>query len=652
MTQTDQSIFIISDNRKSGLLAEILSGQGYCLFHASPKDDISALVNHAGPDLVLIDIERSIRSGIKICRSLKREKISEAIPVIITAMLPDLQDKEDAFKAGCSDFITKPFSFAEVIVRIKNSLLIRKNMESLEQIVDIQTKQLKAEKERFSKLFLSSPDATCLIRLSDRCMIDLNPSFEIMFGYPKEKCVGRGFDELNLFADSQIKDVMFDLQGSQKPVKDFEGRAIRACGEIFDVSVSSDATTIGEESCLIAIIRDISARKASEKERRVLEDQLQQARKLESIGTLAGGIAHDFNNILSVIIGYTQLAMLHIQNDRETCGKLGQVLAASSRAKDLTSQILMFCRKETRELKPLNVQIIAKEVLKFLRSSFPSTIKITQDIALDCDMILADPTQIHQVIMNICTNAFHAMKQTGGTLDVSLKQVELNQPDAIGLVYLKPGQYIRIQVSDTGCGIPKDTLHRIFEPYYTTRPKGEGTGLGLAVVHGIVTGLKGGITVESDPGTKTMFQLFFPVVPPLGKEDPEEILTALPTGKERILFVDDDPILVAVNQMQLEAFGYTVTGVSDSPTALELFQKNPDGFDLVITDMTMPDMTGDVLAGKILGIRPEIPIILATGYSEKINPERAEARGIRGYLNKPFLQRHLAFKIRELLDQN
>ncbi|WP_051957789.1 ATP-binding response regulator [Desulfobacter vibrioformis] len=652
MTQTAQSIFIISDNRKSGLLAEILSGQGYCLFHASPKDDISTLVNHAGPDLVLIDIERSIRSGIKICRSLKREKISKAIPVIITAMLPDLQDKEDAFKAGCSDFITKPFSFAEVIVRIKNSLLIRKNMESLEQVVDIQTKQLKAEKERFSKLFLSSPDATCLIRLPDRCMIDLNPSFEIMFGYSKEKCVGRGFDELNLFADSQIKEVMFDLQGSQKPVRDFEGRAIRACGEIFDVSVSSDAATIDEESCLIAIIRDISARKASEKERKVLEDQLQQAHKLESIGTLAGGIAHDFNNILSVIIGYTQLAMLHIKNDRETCGKLEQALAASSRAKDLVSQILMFCRKETRELKPLNVQIIAKEVLKFLRSSFPSTIKIKQDIAPDCDMILADPTQIHQVIMNICTNAFHAMKQSGGTLDVSLKQVELSDPPAAGLVYLKPGQYIRIQVSDTGSGIPKDTLHRIFEPYYTTRPKGEGTGLGLAVVHGIVTGLKGGITVESDPGKKTMFQLFFPVVPPLEKKSPEEILTVLPRGNERILFVDDDPILVEVNQMQLEAFGYTVTGVSDSLTALEFFRKDPDGFDLVITDMTMPDMTGDVLAGKILEIRPEIPIILATGYSEKINPERAEAKGIRGYLNKPFLQRHLAFKIRELLDQN
>lgn len=652
MTQTDQSIFIISDNRKSGLLDEILSDQGYCLFHASPNDDLSTLVNHTGPDLVLIDIEQSIRWGIKICRSLKTKKISGAIPVIITATLPDLQDKEDAFKAGCSDFITKPFSFAEVVVRIKNSLLIRKNMASLEQVVDIQTKQLKTEKERFSKMFLSSPDAICLIRLSDKCMIDLNPSFEIMFGYPKEKCAGRGFKALNLFADNQIKDVMFDLQEAQTPVRDFEGRAISASGEIFDVSLSSDVTTIDEQSCLIVIIRDISERKASEKKRKMLEDQLQQARKLESVGTLAGGIAHDFNNILSVIVGYTQLAMFHIKNDQETCGKLEQILAASNRAKDLVSQILMFCRQETRELKPLKVQIIAKEVLKFLRSSLPSTIKIRQNIARDCDMILADPTQIHQVIMNICTNAFHAMKQTGGTLDVSLEQVELNEPAAAGLVYLKPGQYIRIQVSDTGCGIPKDTLHRIFEPYYTTRPKGEGTGLGLAVVHGIVTGLKGEITVESDPGKKTMFQVFFPVVPPLEKEGPGEILTALPTGSERILFVDDDPVLVEVNQMQLEAFGYTVTAVSDSLAALGLFKKNPEEFDLVITDMTMPDMTGDVLAGKILEIRPQIPIILMTGYSEKINPEQAGDKGIRGYLTKPFLQRHLAFKIRELLDQN
>ena len=511
--------------------------------------------------------------------------------------------------------------------------------------------QLQATEERCSKMFLSSPDAIVLFRLEDGVVLDVNTTFTQLFQHSRDVSIGKRIRELDLWVDDPIVKTTLSSIKQGRPVRGIEMKGKRASGEIFDVSVSCDGISIDQETCLIALIRNISERKIAEVKNRELERQLHQSRKMESLGTLAGGIAHDFNNILSVIIGYTQLTMSDLSEHKEYIEKLDHVMKASNRAKELVSQILAFSRNDEQELKPLRIQLIVKETIKLLRSSIPSTISIRQAISNDCDMVLADPTQIHQVVMNICTNSYQAMRDKGGQIDITLQQVDIGHGDLCESQYLKPGFHVQLTISDTGPGIPHDLLDRIFEPYYTTKSKGEGTGLGLAVVHGIVTKLNGDIFVKSNPGTLTTFRILLPVVGKSVAKPEKQMKLEIPTGSECILFVDDDEVLVDINKKTLEYFGYQVTAVSSSLEAFNIFQNAPDSFDLIITDMTMPQMTGDKLAEKILGIRPGIPIILATGYSDAINPELAKAKGIKGYLSKPFVQRNLADEIRKCLEK-
>ncbi|NWH05196.1 response regulator [Desulfobacter latus] len=506
--------------------------------------------------------------------------------------------------------------------------------------------KLQSSEARFSKLFFSSPDATVLLRLSDGNIVDVNVAFEKTFGYERQFCRKKSFLSLKPWLDKEITQfILKELQKGNR-VQGLEIQCQRSSGATFDAAISCDTTTIEQEAHLIVIIRDISKRKAAEKEKQALENQLQHARKMESIGTLAGGIAHDFNNILSAIMGYTQLLMASAPDTGEDHQRLNNILTAGRRASDLVSQILTFSRNDVQDLKPLKAQFIVKEALRLLQSSIPATIKIKQNIQNDCGMVLANPTQIHQIIMNSCTNAYHAMKFTGGVLSVSLEQVELSREDIAVKPHLASGPYARISITDNGPGIPKDILDRIFEPYFTTKSKGEGTGLGLATVHGIVTGLKGDITVHSDPGKQTTFQIVLPIVRALEKQAPTTRLKDIPQGNERILLVDDEAFLVDATESILESLGYDVTAMTDSIEAFELFQRSPKAFDLIITDMTMPGMSGDKLAKKIFEITPEIPVILMTGHSDIMNFKKAKAMGIKGYLTKPALRRHLAEEIR------
>ena len=295
--------------------------------------------------------------------------------------------------------------------------------------------------------------------------------------------------------------------------------------------------------------------------------------------------------------------------------------------------------------------MVLKESLKFLRASIPTTIEITQNIDPDCEPVLADSTQMHQIIMNLCTNAYYSMRDSGGIISVSLKTVELFSEDMITMIDLEPGDYVELAISDTGCGISNDDLERIFEPYYTSKPKGEGTGLGLAVVHGIVNSCHGRIIVHSKQGHGTTFQIYLPII-----KEPEEIIQkkgirALPTGNERIIIVDDDNSIAQMLKMVLEKLGYKVTALTDSLNALALFRETPDDFDLVLTDMTMPDMSGDQLAKEILKINPEIPIIICTGFNENITQEKAIAIGVKGLLMKPVTSFELTRTIRTVLEE-
>lgn len=395
--------------------------------------------------------------------------------------------------------------------------------------------------------------------------------------------------------------------------------------------------------------RDISRYKRAQAEKVELEGQLRQAQKMEAIGTLAGGIAHDFNNILSPIIMYTEIALREMQPENALRPYMEQVLKSSRRAADLVKQILTISRQSERQRAMVQLSPMVKESLKLLRASLPATIEIRQEIVSQWDWVLADPTEIYQIIMNLCTNAAHAMADQGGVLTVGLDNVELQQEQTAHGLSLKPGNYLRLSIRDTGCGIRPELLERIFEPYFTTKAVGVGTGLGLALVHGIVENCGGGIIVATEAGKGTTFQILLPLMQ-AEEEGYSEPVKPMSGGKERILLVDDEPDIVMAAQIILKRLGYEVTGLTNAQDALATFGTTPYKFDLVITDLTMPHLTGLDLAYEILALRPDIPIIACTGYGESVTLEKARALGIREILLKPLIPAQLAEKIRQLLD--
>ncbi len=396
---------------------------------------------------------------------------------------------------------------------------------------------------------------------------------------------------------------------------------------------------------------DITNWKKAEKEKMDLELQLGQKQKMEAVGTLAGGIAHDFNNILSALQGYTELSLDDLPADNPVRDNLEQILTCTNRATKLVKQILTFSRKneQEQEKEPVLVSSIVKEVLGMLRSSLPTTIRICRKINTETSKVLANPTQIHQVLLNLCTNASHAMGQTPGTLEVSLDDVHFESQTRIGDEHLEEGCYVKLSVSDTGCGMEPEILKRIFEPFFTTKKLNEGTGLGLPVVHGIVKSHGGAIDVASTPGQGTIFNIYLPRIE---NNDMQEPQPKEPRNKDKkvVLLVDDEEMIVNVTGQILERFGYTVVARTNSLDALEEFQEKPDEFDLVITDQVMPNMTGTELAREILAIRKNLPVILCSGFPEKICREELASIGIKHFIMKPISRQELASIVHEILN--
>ena len=396
---------------------------------------------------------------------------------------------------------------------------------------------------------------------------------------------------------------------------------------------------------------EVSERKQAEEQQSKLEGKLRQSHKMEAIGTLAGGIAHDFNNILWVIMGNTEMSLRKLPEDSPIRARQEEILVASKRAQDLVEQILTFSRQKEQERIPLQIHLIVQEALKLLEATLPSTIKIHQSIDKDSGTVLADPTEIHQIVMNFCTNAFQAMGEKGGLLGVSLGIFNVDSKTMESYPELHEGSYIELTVSDTGCGMNKATLDRIFEPFFTTKDVGEGTGLGLSTVHGIVTALEGAIKIYSEPGNGSTFRVFIPRYDDsLSKEPMTPTGSPELRGHEHILFVDDETQVVSMVREMLEELGYQITTQTTSVRALEQLSEQPDKFDLVITDQAMPDMTGMELAGHILHIRPDIPVILATGFSSLVTEELIKNSGVREHLKKPIVFHDLQGVVRRVLD--
>ena len=472
----------------------------------------------------------------------------------------------------------------------------------------------------------------------------VNPAFQSIAGYTNTEIIGSSLEILK--SGGHEKNYYLAILKELISGTVWKGRVEyrRKNGGTFiaDGGVSPVLNNQGTLSNFVGVFRDIT-------EDLKLDEKFRQTQKMEAIGALAGGIAHDFNNILFPMTGYAEMLMEDLPENSPLQENVNEILTAAHRAKDLVGQILSFSRKDTQEKKAIRVQPIVKEVLKLIRASLPSTIDILRDIDVDCPPVLADPVQIHQVIMNLATNAFHAMEERGGILSVSLK----TQRGGFNEAGMNASTlYVCLKISDTGYGIESSTLNRIFEPYFTTKEMGKGTGLGLSVVHGIIQSHGGEIFVDSLPGKGTTFSVLLPSLKDEMKKTVQTESVQPVGGNEKILLVDDEENICTMSKKMLERLGYFVTVKNSGHEALETFQSAPSRFDLVITDMTMPKMTGDRLSKKLLAIKPDLPIIICTGYSERIDEQSAKEIGVKGFLFKPLVKSDLDAEIRRVIEES
>jgi PAS domain S-box-containing protein len=510
---------------------------------------------------------------------------------------------------------------------------------------------LKESEERLRGILDVTPLPITITRKSDGKYRHVNQAYIKEFGFTWDEALGKTSSELNLFVGSKDRRKLLAIIEAEGRVHDHEMQYRTKDGSLIDVVLFLKPLLLDGEECLLAIVTDVTERKRAEEKRLKHEAQRRQSQKMEAMGTLAGGIAHDFNNMLAAMMGYTELTLQDLPDAGPEAENLKQVLKAGDRAKNLVRQILSFSRQSEQDHVPAELGPIVKEAVKLLRASIPSTIEIRQKFQGGEEGVLADPIQIHQLVMNLCTNSAQAMEEKGGLLQVGLALVDLDRGAAGQNPDLHPGRYLRLTVKDTGVGIDPKTLVRIFDPFFTTKEVDKGTGMGLAVVHGIVEGHGGAITVESQPGRGTTFNVYFPVLE--GAEAPVQLVgkVALSTGTERILLVDDEEALADLGGKTLERLGYSVKTFTSSLRALKYFKAHWEEFDLVITDYTMPKMTGVSLAKEILGIRPGLPIIITTGFSQPLTGEKVRSLGIKRVLRKPLRANRMAQVVREVLDE-
>ena len=645
LTQSVASTLMLLDNKTGELVFSVPTGpkaDELMDIRIPPEKGIAGwVVKHEEP-LLILDVKKDPRFYAEIDKIIGFEtKSIVCVPLKTRTKLIgvlEVINKMDGTSFTEDDLLLLSIFASEAALAIENARVYSELENRLDDLVKTE-RSLRESEEKYRILVENANDAIFIAQ--DDVVKFPNPKAVALTGYSEDALKEIPFADLIHPEDREMVMYQRRLAGEDfSPIVSF--RIVPKNKEVLWVELSTVRIDWEGRPAALNFVRDITHDKK-------IEAQLQQAQKMEAIGTLAGGIAHDFNNILSAINGFTELAYLNVEERSTTKKYLTDALEGCRRAKDLVKQILAFSRQSETEKKPIDVVPIVKEALKFMRSSLPSTIEINKQIAAKHGIILGDPVQVHQILINLCTNAGHAMQDNGGILEVAVTEIEID-PDAEKIQPdIEPGFYLKISIRDTGCGMKPEVLERIFDPYFTTKGHGEGTGLGLAVVHGIIKSLEGSIRVESKPGSGSTFHIFLPIIEMSPVEEVGPVGPIL-TGRERILCVDDEPAVLNMCKQMLKYLGYQIETKTSSLEALELFREQPERFDLIMTDMTMPQMTGDRLTAEIMKIRPDIPIILCTGFSHKMTEIKAKQQGIKAFLMKPLVLRDLASTIRNVLD--
>jgi len=669
MNEKINKLLIIDDSPKNiQVVANFLQNEGYDLSFATDGKEAMQVLSKETFDLILLDVVMPLIDGFQVCKEISSNANYKDIPILFLTVKTDPESIVKGFESGGVDYITKPFNPYELLARIKTHLRLKSIQKqfkennaklieevSLRQKAEKQLKNMNVEleykvKERTKQIYrlagiIDQLYESVIITNKDGVIEYVNKAFESDSGFKSDEVIGDipRFLEKGIYSKEFYEEIWSTIRSGKTWSGSFS-------------NTKKDGTPYDEEIMVVPIInhgnepdgyfslkRDVSSQKK-------LEKQLINAQKMEAIGTLAGGIAHDFNNILTAIIGFSEIVKYELEQKNFDCPRINEVLSASNRAKDLVNQILVLSRRNEIEKKPVRVDLVVKEALKLIRSSVPASIEIIQNIDETLGTVNADPSQIHQVVMNLCTNAYQAADREKGRIIIGLSQIKLNGSETPESG-LGRGLYLKLTVEDNGKGIDRSIADKIFEPYFTTKRPGEGTGLGLAVVNGIIADIKGSVTVKSDAGN-TVFTVLMPYNPQKHETDKSENDIRIPKGNEKVVFLDDEANVADIGKIILESLGYSVKKMTDPVEALNYIKAEKSKIDIVVADYTMPSMTGIDLAEKALDIDPKIRFVISSGIKRFSNEELKSFKNIYGFLKKPFTKKELGTLIRKALDDN